>query len=140
MQRRYRRIFWRRPGTSCWCLPLFCRSRTKALEKRGAVARKVALISKADYLQSVPNFTMVNLLQVLVTKGLCLGWVQCDWGGWQGAPCKANSKERQMKVKKKRIFGLIACLALCYSTACGKQVLPQGSSPAQTAGPRGYYF
>ena len=31
--------------------------------RKGAVARKVALISKADYLQSVPNFTMVNLLR-----------------------------------------------------------------------------
>lgn len=31
--------------------------------RKGAVARKVALISKADYLQSVANFTMVNLLR-----------------------------------------------------------------------------
>ncbi len=55
--------------------------------------------------------------------------------GGRAPPARRIAKERQMKVKKKRIFGLIACLAFCCFSACGRQALPQGSSPAQTAGP-----
>ena len=40
-------------------------------------------------------------------------------------------------MKKKQMLSMVACFVLCCFSACGKQALPAGGSPAQTAGPEG---